>query len=179
MPKSVFRAGLRRMQFTLHVTRRTPHGASCLVQAMSAWLVKTRCAPSRHSRDARVYGHTTTAMHKVSTPPPPHLRCLVHNAIRIEIYLHLQSPFRAYHTLSTPVSPIPPPPPPFRFLILPSSNRFTAAPRPAAASGVSSMCETQASWEILRKTVEAPFWRRGQGLWRSATALSREMRRWG
>ena len=28
-------------------------------------------APSRHSRDATVYGHTTTAMHKLSTPPPP------------------------------------------------------------------------------------------------------------
>ena len=38
---------------------------------MSAWLVKTRRAPSRHSRGARVYGHTTTAMHKLSTPPPP------------------------------------------------------------------------------------------------------------
>ena len=38
---------------------------------MSAWLVKTRRAPSRHGRDARVYGHTTTAMHKLSTPPPP------------------------------------------------------------------------------------------------------------
>ena len=58
------------MQFTFHATRRTPHGASRLVQAMSAWLVKTRCAPPRHSRYARVYGHTTTAMHKLSTPPP-------------------------------------------------------------------------------------------------------------
>ena len=58
------------MLLTLHATRRTPHGASRLVQAMSAWLVKTRCAPPRHSRDARVYGHTTTAMHKLSTPPP-------------------------------------------------------------------------------------------------------------
>ena len=40
---------------------------------MSAWLVKTRRTPSRHGRDARVYatsGHTTTAMHKLSTPPP-------------------------------------------------------------------------------------------------------------
>ena len=37
---------------------------------MSAWLVKTRRAPSRHSRDTRVYGHATTAMHKLSTPPP-------------------------------------------------------------------------------------------------------------
>ena len=36
----------------------------------SAWLVKTRRAPSRHSSDARIYGHTTTAMHKLSTPPP-------------------------------------------------------------------------------------------------------------
>ena len=34
-----------------------------------AWLVSTRRAPSRHSRDARVYGHTTTNMHQLSTPP--------------------------------------------------------------------------------------------------------------
>ena len=71
MPKSVLRAVLGRMQFTLHATRRTPHNASRLVQEMSAWLVKARRAPYRHSRDARVYGHTTTAMHKLSTPPPP------------------------------------------------------------------------------------------------------------
>ena len=58
------------MQYTLHATRRTPYGALRLVQAMPAWLVKTRRAPSRHSRDARVYGHSTTAMHKLSTPPP-------------------------------------------------------------------------------------------------------------
>ena len=37
----------------------------------SAWLVKTRRAPSRHSRDARVYGHTTTAMHVLNTTPAP------------------------------------------------------------------------------------------------------------
>ena len=67
MPKSVLRAVLGRIQFTLHAIRRTPHGASRLVQAMSAWSVNTRRAPSR---DARVYGHTTTAMHKLSTPPP-------------------------------------------------------------------------------------------------------------
>ena len=54
-----------------HATRRPPHGASRLVRAMSAWLVKTRRAPSRHNRDARVYGQTTTAMHKLSTPSPP------------------------------------------------------------------------------------------------------------
>ena len=59
------------MQFILHSTRRTPDGASRLVQAMPAWLVKTRRAPSQHSRDARVYGHTTTVMHKLSTLPPP------------------------------------------------------------------------------------------------------------
>ena len=38
--------------------------------AVSAWLVKTRRARSRRSRDAMVYGHTTTAMHKLSIPPP-------------------------------------------------------------------------------------------------------------
>ena len=32
---------------------------------------KSRRAPSRHSRDARVYGSTTTAMHELSAPPPP------------------------------------------------------------------------------------------------------------
>ena len=70
MPKSVLRAILGRTQFTLHATRRTSHGASRSVQAMSAWLVKTRRAPSRHGRDTRVYGHTTTAMHRVHPPPP-------------------------------------------------------------------------------------------------------------
>ena len=69
-PKLVLGAVFGRMQFTLYATRRTPHRASRLVQAMSAWLVKTRRAPSRHSRVARVCGHTTTAMHKLSTPPP-------------------------------------------------------------------------------------------------------------
>ena len=46
--------------------RPAPHGASRLVQAKSAWSVKTRHAPSRHCRDARVYGHTTTAMHDMT-----------------------------------------------------------------------------------------------------------------
>ena len=48
------------------------HGVSRLVLAMSAWSVKTRRAPSRHCRDARVYSHTTTAVHDNEyTPPPP------------------------------------------------------------------------------------------------------------
>ena len=58
------------MHLTLHATPQTPHGASRLVQAMSAWLVKTRHAPSRHCRDARVYGHTTTAMHEIEYISP-------------------------------------------------------------------------------------------------------------
>ena len=70
--KSASQAVLSRMQLTLHATRRTPHGASCLVLAMSARSVKTRRAPSRHCRDARVYGHTTTAMHDNDYTPPPH-----------------------------------------------------------------------------------------------------------
>ena len=59
-----------RMQLDHHATRPRPQGASCLVQAMSVWSVKTRHAPSPHCRNARVYGHTTTAMHDMSTPPP-------------------------------------------------------------------------------------------------------------
>ena len=59
------------MQLTLHATRPTSHGASRVVLAMSAWSVKTRRAPSRHCKDARVYGHTTTAMHDNEYAPPP------------------------------------------------------------------------------------------------------------
>ena len=53
--------------------RRTPHGASRLVRAMSAWSVKTRHAPSQHCRmrGSIAYGHTTTAMHGHRIPPPP------------------------------------------------------------------------------------------------------------
>ena len=59
------------MQLTLHVARRTPRGASRLVHAMSAWSGKARRAPSRHHRDARVYGLESTVMHAMSTPPLP------------------------------------------------------------------------------------------------------------
>ena len=58
------------MQLNLHATRRTPHGASRLVQAVSSWSVKTGRAPSRHFRGARVYGHTATATHDMVTPLP-------------------------------------------------------------------------------------------------------------
>ena len=57
------------MQRTRHGARRTPRGASRLVQAVSAWSVKTRRAPSRRCRDARVYGHATTAMHDSEYTP--------------------------------------------------------------------------------------------------------------
>ena len=53
-----------------HATRRTPRGASRLVQAWLAWSVKTRRTPSRHGRDAGVCGptdygqtHDTTITH--------------------------------------------------------------------------------------------------------------------
>ena len=52
------------MQLTLHVTRGTPHGASRLLQARSAWSAKTRGTTSRQCKDATVvpqwasdYGH--------------------------------------------------------------------------------------------------------------------------
>ena len=61
--KSASQAALRKMQLTLHASSRTPHGASRLVLAMSAWSVETRRAPARHCRGAEVYGHTNTAMH--------------------------------------------------------------------------------------------------------------------
>ena len=79
-----------RMQLNVHAIRRAPHSASCLVQAMPAWSLKTRRAPSRHCRDARVYGHTTTAMNEMSTPP------LGSSARQHLRYAILQSSFRVY-----------------------------------------------------------------------------------
>ena len=63
VPKSTSEAVLSRVLLTLRATRRTPHGASRLVQAKAAWSVKTLRALSWHCRDVRVYGHTTAAMH--------------------------------------------------------------------------------------------------------------------
>ena len=40
--------------------------------AISGWSVNTRRAPPRHCRGAKIYGHTTTAMHDISTPPSCH-----------------------------------------------------------------------------------------------------------
>ena len=62
-------------------TRRTPHGASRLVQETSTWLVKTRRAPSRHCRDARGYGHTAAVMHDMITRPPSLCRCFPPTAL--------------------------------------------------------------------------------------------------
>ena len=62
--KSALKTVLSRMQLTLHATLPTPHGASRLVQARSAWTGKTRRAPSGHCSDEKVYGNTTTAAHK-------------------------------------------------------------------------------------------------------------------
>ena len=39
---------------------------------MPSWSVKTRRAPPRHCRGTRVYGHTTTVMHDMSTHTPLH-----------------------------------------------------------------------------------------------------------
>ena len=60
-------------QFTHHATSRR----FALVQAMSAWLVKTRRAPSRRSRDVRVYGlwsHDYGQAQTEYSPPSPNTR---------------------------------------------------------------------------------------------------------
>ena len=63
------------MQLTLHATRRTPHGASRLVQAMSAWSVKTRHAPCRHCGVVGMRGSMVMrprpCMNIEYAPPPP------------------------------------------------------------------------------------------------------------
>ena len=67
--KSASQALLIRMQLTLHATRSTPHDASRLVQAISAWSVKTRYSPFQHCRDARV--RLRPGMNIEYTPPFP------------------------------------------------------------------------------------------------------------
>ena len=56
------RALLSRMLLALHATRRTPHCASRLVQAMPAWSVKARRAMPRHCGDPWACGHTVRDM---------------------------------------------------------------------------------------------------------------------
>ena len=99
------------MQLTIHATRPTPHSASRLVQEMSAWSVKTRRAPSRPCRDARVDGHTTTAVHEIEyissieyTPPLPRSgpACVRRQAQR---YTRCQSDNWVYNTEPRPFAP--------------------------------------------------------------------------
>ena len=111
VPKSVLRGVLGRTRSTIHATRRTPHGASRLVQAMSAWLVKTRRTPSRHGRDARVYGHMTTAMHKLTTRPHPPLSCVHPGAVRLKLQ-HVLIGNPTLPTTPTPTLPTTPTTPP-------------------------------------------------------------------
>ena len=68
--KSASQAVLIRMQPTLYATPGTPQGASRLVLAMSAQSMKTRRAPTRRCRNARVCGYTTTTMHDNEHTPP-------------------------------------------------------------------------------------------------------------
>ena len=60
---------LSKVLLTRHATRRTPHGASRLLDATFAWSVKIRPAPFRTRRDASVYGPMTTGMHDNESPP--------------------------------------------------------------------------------------------------------------
>ena len=68
VPTSASQAVLSRIQVTLHATRRKPHGALRLVQAMSAWVVKPDvvCPGIVGMRESV---HTTMAMHDNEYPP--------------------------------------------------------------------------------------------------------------
>ena len=70
-PLRYHKAVVSRIKLALQATHRIPHGASRSVLAVSAWSVKTRRAPSRHCRDARVYGRTTTAMQDIEYTSRP------------------------------------------------------------------------------------------------------------
>ena len=72
MRKSALQAVLERIQRTLHATRRTPHGASPLAQAVSRKVIEnpTCSVPALWGCDGLQYGHTATAMHEIEYIPP-------------------------------------------------------------------------------------------------------------
>ena len=103
MCKSASHAVLSRMQLTLHATRRTPHGASQgLVQTMPAWSVKTRRAPSRHRRDARVHGYTTTAMRDIEYTPPFLFKRYITDTVTTLALVLTRPPSAATNTAASP-----------------------------------------------------------------------------
>ena len=68
----VLQAILSRIQVTLHVTRRRPHGASHLELMTYNRSVESRGAPSRQCRNERVHRPTTTVLnHNGYALPPP------------------------------------------------------------------------------------------------------------
>ena len=70
VPKSASQAVFSRVESTFHATRRTPHGASRLVKAMSARMI-TRRAPSRHRKDARIRPGTHAFSPRLPPPVTP------------------------------------------------------------------------------------------------------------
>ena len=75
------------MRLAQHLTFRFALGASnvCLVG-------EARRAPSRHYKDARVNGRTTTAMNDNEyppLPPPPPLKCLLYRSCIIPLHILL------------------------------------------------------------------------------------------
>ena len=71
VPKSAWQVAPSRMKVTHHASHRTPTVLRAWYTRCLPGRCKSRRAPSRHCRDVRVYGHMITAMHKLSTPPPP------------------------------------------------------------------------------------------------------------
>ena len=75
------------------------------MQAINVCLVgeKPDVLPSRHCRDARVYGHATTAMHDIMrTPPPPLSVVIIRDTLRF-IAIALSCPSHPLHTHVVPI----------------------------------------------------------------------------
>ena len=144
------------MQLTLRVARRTPHGASRLVHGMNVgmctWWVHPERAPSRYCRVARVYGHTTTAMHE----PPYNSGCACVEELR---------QYDRFDPLLDP-SHLPPPPPgrmPLTFRVVRRTPH-----------GVSCLVHAMSAWSV--KTQRASFGRcRNVGVDGLVTTAMREM----
>ena len=77
----------------------TPNYDNLAPPAPATWSVKTRGAPSRHCRGARVYRHTLIAMHDIRPPPAPSSALQAYpkmNALRIR--QHAKPKLEALHS---------------------------------------------------------------------------------
>ena len=152
----------RSMRLAEHTSR---FASRLVLLAMSIWSVKTPRAPSRHCRDARVYGHTTTTMHDNEYTPPPlrgtckpaaHLRQSRNTDAAADLLQSLDKyPLRYYRHILLYLVGVSPPYGILLYLVGESSGYSTAdwfcVPEGAVAAGGAAAQPHQVSKHAIKK----------------------------